>query len=176
MSSSILFSPALFLAPPLVHLHSAATVATLAPPCLPSAVQYCILFFSRQASNIRHRQGTQGQRQADTGLWAVKVGIAYNWMRVDSVTCLSVPKPFLALKLHRTASHCIAPLRPAPRRQFVFVKNVRGRSASRSDDKTQVTKAICAWGPPSIHGTASNSASGAEGRGRVQFPGPFCGE
>ena len=32
----------------------------------------------RQASNIRHRQGTQGQRQAGAGLWTEKVGIAYN--------------------------------------------------------------------------------------------------
>jgi len=27
----------------------------------------------------RHRQGTQGQRQVDAGLWTEKVGIAYNW-------------------------------------------------------------------------------------------------
>ena len=31
-----------------------------------------------QASNIRRRQGTQGQRQAGAGLWTEKVDIVYN--------------------------------------------------------------------------------------------------
>ena len=99
-----------------------------------------------------------------------------SWLREDDMS-LKAPN----LSLQGAGSHVLPPRISHGDIRVSAASNISGvlqdiRMSYRHQLPRQRSLTICAGGPPSIHGTTSSSAAGAEGRGRVQFPGPFCGE